>query len=190
MPEQSRPTAPHRKATNDSTKESEIHIEIGGLGELFKGLGNFLDIVGEMAEKGPTEITRTGEVRGPGEVHGVYGFTVRTAVGGQPVVERFGNIRTTERGAEVTEMREPLVDIFDEKDHILVVVELAGVAEKDIKVSFKDNRLDLHAKGRDRQYAKEVELPEPVDTSTLKQTYQNGILELRMNKAGPSQEKR
>ncbi len=84
-------------------------------------------------------------------------------------------------------MREPLVDVFDETDHILVIVELPGVAEGDIRVEVKDDILSLSASSRERKYAKEVLLPAVVDPATVKQSYQNGILEIRLSKAGRSQ---
>ena len=47
-------------------------------------------------------ISRTGEfkVKGLGDkAHGVYGVSVRVGIGGEPHVERFGNIRSTKEGA-------------------------------------------------------------------------------------------
>ena len=34
----------------------------------------------------------------------------------------------------VEEVREPIVDVFDEEDHILVIAELPGVSEDKIKI--------------------------------------------------------
>ncbi|MBI4317319.1 MAG: Hsp20/alpha crystallin family protein [Chloroflexi bacterium] len=186
MPEQRRPRptprGPHRP------DDAGIHVDLG-FGELFKGLGNFMDLVGKMAEEGKSEISETREVHGPSGMRGVYGFSVKMGLGGTPTIERFGNIRSTERGPEVSEVREPLTDIFDEGDHILVVVELPGVAEGDIAVEAKDDILTLSAKSQDRKYAKELLLPAMVDPASLQRSYQNGVLEIRLNKAGRSQPK-
>ncbi|MBI2863117.1 MAG: Hsp20/alpha crystallin family protein [Chloroflexi bacterium] len=165
--------------------EGEIRVDLG-LGDLFKGLGNLFDMVNEMAGQGESESSRTGEIRGPGGVQGVYGFSVKVGLGGKPVIEPFGNIHSTDSGSQVSEVREPLVDVFDESDHVLVVVELPGVAEKNIRVEVKDDILSLSAEGGDRKYGKEVLLPALVDPSTLKQSYQNGILEIQLGKAGKS----
>ena len=74
-----------------------------GLGGLFKGLGDLVDLVTGMIETDQEEIQRSGEfhVKGMGDKgRGVYGFTVRTGIGGIPRVDHFGNIRTTEGRGE------------------------------------------------------------------------------------------
>ena len=185
MPEQRRKPGPRKETPRGRPDRGGVNVEFG-FGELFKGLGNFLDLIGQMAEEGGSETSRTGEVRGPGGVRGVYGFSVKVGVGGTPTVEHFGNVRATERGPVVSEVREPLVDVFDEGDHVLVVAELPGVEESGIQVAVEDDILTLGAKSRDREYMKEILLPAVVDPATLKQTYQNGVLEVRLGKAKPA----
>jgi len=169
-------------------KEKETKGEVTfdlGFGGLFKGIGNFIDLLSQMVEEGEEEVTRTGEfkVKGLGEkAKGVYGFSIRTGIGGIPRVEHFGNIRETEEGPVVAEVREPLVDVFDEGDLILVVAELPGAAEGEIKIEIKDDILSLETTG-ERKYAKELLLPCPVDPATMKKAHKNGILELRLEKA-------
>ncbi|OGO05774.1 MAG: hypothetical protein A2Y73_07370 [Chloroflexi bacterium RBG_13_56_8] len=168
----------------DRKPESEMGFDLG-FGGLFKGLSGFIDLLGEMMEKGEEEVNRSGEfrVRSLGDKgRGVYGFSVRTDIGGTPRVERFGNIRNTEEGPVVAEVREPLVDIFDEDKEILVVVELPGVSDEEIQIDVQDDILSLETTG-ERKYAKEILLPGKVDTTTLQRIYRNGILELRLNKA-------
>jgi HSP20 family protein len=163
-------------------KTPDISIDLG-LGSIFKGLGDLLDSVSAVVETGE-EANRSGEfrIKGLGERgRGVYGFSIRTGVGGATQVERFGNIRATDEGPEVAEVREPLVDLFDEESEILVVIELPGVAEEEIHVEIHDDVLSLETNGQ-RKYAKEILLPGVVQAGSLRQTYRNGILELRMAK--------
>ena len=172
-----------RKRRETRIPEGGISIDLG-LGGLFKGLGNFIELLSEMVDEGESEITRQGEfkIKGLEKARGVYGFTVKTGLGGIPRVEPFGNIRETERGPIVTETREPLVDIFDEGDVILVVVELPGVDEEEIEVDVQGDVLSVSTKG-ERKYVKEMLLPHLVDPATLTTSCKNGILELRVNKA-------
>jgi len=172
-----------RKKRETRIPEGDISIDLG-LGGLFKGLGNFIDLLSEMVEEGESEITRQGEfkVKGLEKARGIYGFTVRTGLGGIPRVEPFGNVRETERGPIVTETREPLADIFDEGELILVVVELPGVAEEELEVDVRGDVLSLSTKG-EKKYVKEMLLPDLVDPATVTTSYKNGILELRVNKA-------
>jgi HSP20 family protein len=161
-----------------------INIDLG-FGSLFKGLGDFMDIISELAETETGEKSQTGEfqVKGLGDqARGVYGFSVRTGIGGIPQVERFGNIRKTDTGPIVADVREPLVDVFDEGHEIVIVVELPGVTETDIQIDLKDDILSIETTGS-RKYAKEILLSEAADASSLQKTYTNGILELRLKKA-------
>ncbi len=176
-----------RRRQEGKESDAEIHVDLG-FGELFKGIGNFVDLLAEMSEQGESEVKRTGEIKfkGSDKLRGVYGFTIRTGIGGLPQVEHFGNIRESDEGPVVVETREPLVDIFDEGDSILVVVELPGVSEGEIQVESKDDILTLTTTG-ERKYAKEVLLPSRVDSATLKKSYKNAILEVRFTKAHPTE---
>jgi HSP20 family protein len=172
-----------RKAEKE---KDEAKVEIGfdaeniGLGGLFKGIGNLIDLVSKLSDEG-TE--KTGEIKGLGkDVKGVYGFRIRTLVGGKPLVDSFGNIKETKRGPVVEEVREPMIDIFDEKDQIRVIAEMPGVSEEDIKVEANGDILNLSTSGKDRKYAKELLLPSKVKSDPIKISSKNGIVEIRLEK--------
>lgn len=170
-------------------EEEEIKIDLGfgklSFGGLFKGLGNLIDLMAQVAEEGK-EIKREGQFGGATksgkEVRGVYGFSIRT-LGGEPVVETFGNIRRTPKGPVVEEVREPLVDIFDEGKEIRIICELPGVKEEEINLELKGDILTIRAEGEERKYLKEVLLPSPVKKESQRFTYKNGILEIRFVKS-------
>lgn len=166
--------------------KSEIKIDLG-FGNLFKGIGNFIDLVSELAEKGEGVIEKTKEFTGEGalkDLKGVYGFSVRTGVGGSPKVEPFGNIKKTKQGPVVEEVREPMIDVFDEKDSVRIIAELPGVEDKDIKVSLNEDILTIYAENKNRKYNKEILLSSKVKPDSLSHSYKNGILEINVSKAG------
>lgn len=177
-----------RKADEpDEEKEApQVKIDLG-LGGIFKGLGSLIELAGQMAEEGKSEVTRTGELKTPGRTRAMYGFTVKLGTGGVPQVERFGNVRETETGAEVEEVREPMVDVFDEGNEVVVITEIPGVEEKAIQLEVKEDILILSASDGDRKYSKEVLLPYAVVAETMKSSYHNGILEVRLTKASSSE---
>ena len=168
-------------------EEGEAVVDIG-FGSLFKGLGglgDFVGVLGKLVEAGEQQVNRTGEfkVKGLGDkAHGVYGVSVRVGLGGEPHVERFGNIRSTSEGPEVVDVREPLIDVFDEGSEIVVAAELPGVREDAIQIDVRGDILALSSSG-ERRYAKEVLLPSPVDAASLRRSFKNGLLALRLNKA-------
>ncbi len=148
-------------------------------GGIFKGIGNLIDLASRLSEQ---EVTRTGEIKGlPKGARGIYGFSIRT-LGGKPVIDTFGNIRESGQGATVEEVREPLADVFDEKDHILVVVELPGIPEDKLKVELNGDIINLSAESADRKYAREILLPAKVKPGSMKTSYRNGILEITLQK--------
>jgi len=165
-------------------RKEPLDVDVGfGLGGIFKGLGNFIELLGEMTEEGQEEVTRTGEVKGPGRTRAMYGFTVKIGAGGAPQVERFGTVRAPKMGAAVEEVREPVVDVFDEGNEVVVIAEMPGVEESDIQFEIKEDILLLSARHEERKYSKEVLLPCAVLADTAKASYANGILELRVTKA-------
>lgn len=169
---------------SERKRESKEGLEIG-LGGLFKGIGGLFDLVSRMTEEGQEEYTRSGEIEGlGGQAKGVYGLSIKVGLGGKPIIEQFGNIRATEKGAEVADVREPLVDVMDEGEGLAVIVELPGMEDDDIHVEIKEDVLILAAEGKHRKYSKEVLLPMVVETEPVERSYRNGILEVRLKKRG------
>ncbi len=78
---------------------------------------------------------------------------------------------------------EPLVDVFREKDRIVVVAELKGFKRENIKVQAEKQRLTLVAKAQGRRYYKSLNLPDVVIPEAARITYKNGVLEIQLKKA-------
>ncbi|MGC8998084.1 MAG: Hsp20/alpha crystallin family protein [Candidatus Bathyarchaeia archaeon] len=78
---------------------------------------------------------------------------------------------------------EPLVDVFREKDRIVVVAELKGFKRENIKVQAEKQRLTLVAKAQGRRYYKSLNLPDAVIPEATRITYKNGVLEIELKKA-------
>lgn len=167
-----------------------VNIDLGmdtlGLGGLFKGIEKLVDLAADLKEAG-------GEIKKEGQIDlgqlkegmkGVFGFSIRTAVGGKPIVEPFGNIRKTPRGPTIEEEREPITDVFDEKEAIRVYAEMPGVDEEDIRINLKDDILEISAKRGERKYRKEVLLPIKPTSEALTSKFKNGVLEITIRKQG------
>ncbi|MCG2695321.1 Hsp20/alpha crystallin family protein [Candidatus Parcubacteria bacterium] len=178
-----------KKNTDQAREELEMLEDLPLVGGLIKGLGKFIDLAEKVEEAGG-EIRKEGKIRGLGkgkDAKGVYGFSIRSGIGGRPRVQTFGNIRPVEKKAgkkevEVVENREPIVDVFNEKDHILIIAELPGIDEKAIKLDLKKDILIIEAGNQDRKYAKEILLPDSVDFQSRKIDFKNGILKVKLKK--------
>lgn len=170
------------------TKKKDISDDIKanvGVGELLKGLENFVDLIQQMEAQGKAKISYTGEIKGLDKAKGLKGlFGIDIGIGdkGSADVKSFGNISKKEKDLVIEEVIEPLVDIFDESDKILVVAELPGVSENNFHFQVKGNILFIEASGRGRQYRKEMLLPAMVDPEGAVTVFKNGIIEIRLPK--------
>lgn len=175
----------HSKKEKGKKKERPSFGIDFGVGNFLEGLGGLVEQLSELAEKGGA-LSRSGELPMGKEFKGVYGFNVR--VGGlgkerEIKLEPFGNIRRGEKGtAVVEESREPLVDVFDEEAYVLVVAEMPGVEEKNLRLGLKGDILEIHAEAGDRRYHKEVLLPSSFTEDRMSHTYKSGLLEIRFQK--------
>jgi len=157
--------------------------EGGGFGGIFQGLADLIGKLGDLAEKGE-KLKKSGEFQEK-DLKGVYGFSVKVGLGekgGKEVkVEPFGNVRRDEKTGEtvVQEVREPVVDVFEEKDHTLVVAEMPGISAKDVRLEVKDDLLTIYAEKMDKRYRKEILLPRSYPREKMKVSCNNGILEIK-----------
>ena len=138
-------------------KKEGVDIDLGigklSFGGLFKGIEQLVDLAAKLKEAG-------GEIKKEGEfdlshlkkgMKGVFGFSVKSAIGGEPIVEPFGNIKKTPKGPTIEEEREPITDIFDEKEEVRIYAEMPGVNEADIKLDLKGDILDISVPNGDRK---------------------------------------
>jgi HSP20 family protein len=165
--------------SNPKEKVVKSSFSVGGL---LGGLGGLIEKLGELAEAGE-ELSRSGEFE-KGGIRGVYGINIKTGLGDQGQtelkVEPFGNVgRGSVNRPEGKDIREPLVDIHEEDDCVLVLVELPGVAKENVTLNVADNRLSLLAERGKTTYRKEVDLPKGCSAEHMNWECSNGILQVR-----------
>ncbi|MFW9799008.1 MAG: archaeal heat shock protein Hsp20 [Candidatus Thorarchaeota archaeon] len=112
----------------------------------------------------------------------VFGFSMRIGPDGKPIIQRFGNAPSPD-GARMLPQLEPLVDIIEENDEIIVVAELPGVEKDELKVRVKGQTLTIDVENPEKPYHKELELPTKVRKEEAKSSMRNGVLEVRLKKA-------
>ena len=155
-----------------------------GLGGILKGLGELVEKLGEVAEKGES-LSRTGEFGTEKGLKGVYGFSVKVGPGKEGFqVEPFGNLGQDQATGQsvVREIREPMVDVFEEADHVLVVAETPGIGADDVRVEIRDDVLIIASEKGHKKYRKEILLPRSFSRENLKISCQSGILQVKCMK--------
>jgi HSP20 family protein len=161
-------------------------------GSFFSGMGNLIEQLGklvEQAEQSGGTLNKSGEfkVGSDPKTKGVYGFSIKSGLGdkGGVKVEPFGNIRKDDDGklVAVHEIREPMVDLFDEPTRLLIVAEVPGIDEANLKLELQDDILLISTIKGEPNYRKELLLPASFAQKDLSFQCRNGVLEIVLKKA-------
>jgi HSP20 family protein len=99
----------------------------------------------------------------------------------------------------------PVVDLFDEKDEVVVKAELPGMAKDDIEIDISDHQLTVKGEKKKEEKIKEenyycsersygsfmrvLDLPSEVQSDKVHASYKNGVLEIRLPKTEAAKKK-
>lgn len=148
--------------------------------EMFKQLANKLPK--ELQGLSPEEITREFMKKGPI----MYGFNIGFGPDGKPIMGSFGNIVKEPISGEtkVKKNREPLVEVNEQEDYIIIIAEMPGVNKDDIQLNATNRSITISTQKivSGRTYFKEIDLPAAINQDYAKARYTNGILEVRLKK--------
>ncbi len=114
----------------------------------------------------------------------VYGFSMRVGPDGKPKIEEFGNVPNLRMG-ELEGYREPLVDVSEDDKNVYVTAELPGVEKNQIDLQVDEQSVTIKTDIPERKYYKLVQLPEKVKPETAHASYNNGILDITIEKEQP-----
>jgi HSP20 family protein len=158
-----------------------------GFTAILKGLTNIVDKLRTVAEE-ETRNLPIGEDPAAGAMvalRGIYGFFLKTGPGGVGItVEPFGNIRRDETTGEpvVQELREPITDVLNSGERVLIVAELPGIGLDDVRIEVGNDLLTLCAERSDRKYRKQIPLTGDYPREKMRLTCQHGVLEIECTK--------
>ena len=165
------------------------------------GLTLLADMIGQALEKGVTEVSRTlkvpfaRELAGSDDEGGMLDASLRVrtveaaTAGSDARWHAPGRPSGTDGGqpvADAPQMREPLVDVFDEGAEIVVAAEVpgCGLEDLDIALDADGTGLTVTASGA-RGFSRRVALPAAADPARMESSCKNGMLEVRLNKSDP-----
>ena len=147
----------------------------------------FRDPFEEMLRALETELPEASHKR-----HGpfIYGFSYTQEPGKELDFKEFGNIKSSHGRLEpaLNGVREPLVDVIEEKDAYEIVAELPGVEKAEITLHATEDALEIRTEGEVKFY-KEVTFETCVRPETATATYRNGVLSIRIVKRDDEKKK-
>ena len=74
------------------------------------------------------------------------------------------------------------VDVQETDDDVRVVADLPGVDKEEIKLTCDGDVLTISARSEYREYDERIRLPAPVDEHSASATYNNGVLEVTLER--------
>lgn len=155
--------------------------------EIFKQIANNLpkELQGMSPEEVMKEFMKNRDKFGfKGPI--MYGFNINFGQDGKPIIDSFGNIKKTPYSSKpkVHKVREPLVEVNESGEKIIVIAEMPGVTRDDIELKATPRAITIKTKegAVGRKYYKEVDLPAVIDSNYAKARYTNGILEITLKK--------
>lgn len=136
------------------------------------------------------------EGKRPGHRPMVFGLNMKIGPDGIPRFEPFGNIKKQtkknvppgskdeESSYEVKETREPLTDIIEEENEIIVVAEMPGCIKEKIELKATYNSITIigHDEEGTKKFETTLDLPSKINPDRAKANFKNGILEIKLQK--------
>jgi HSP20 family protein len=137
-------------------------------------LGDLIDETIQKAFEGSSEKTDVHKSR-------IQGFSIKLGPDGKPQIQEFNN-RKSRQKHEINDDPEPLFDLIEDAENIVVLASLPGAKKEDIKIRTTKNRLTVSVDTSNLECHKELKLPARVDPKLAHASYKNGVLEVKLKK--------
>ena len=164
---------------DESIVEGVVDSVLPGMGGLVRNLRRKNPELDSRIKEREAEINKRIEAGESPEPKISYGIRVRTLAQDTPGKRQTGAWGERRQKPE-KKVIEPEIDLFDEGDYIEVIAEMPGVSEDRIEVTLGKKTLIISASDKGREYRKEIPVPCPVRIG--KKRYQNGVLEIMLEK--------
>lgn len=165
-----------KKDDDESIVEGVVDDVLPGMGKIVKRLRKSSPELNRKIKEKDVEIKKRLEEGYSPEPKIKYGIRVRTLA---PERKDTG-YRPKKPEKPEKKIIEPVVDLFDEGKTIRVIAEMPGIDEEKIALDLQGSTLVISALDKRRTYQKEVLLP--CEAKLEKQRFQNGVLELTLEK--------
>ncbi len=143
--------------------------------EELEKLGDMIDETMEKAFENSSENT-------PVRRNHVKGFSIKIGPDGKPMIREFNDRQPLQDETEISDDPEPLIDIIEEGETLVVLAALPGVEKDEIDLHLTENCLTISVDTADFEWYDELKLPTRVKPKLARASYKNGVLEVRIKK--------
>jgi len=91
---------------------------------------------------------------------------------------------TQSKDLGTSEKSEPLVDVFEDEENVIVVAQLTGIDKSNVDLHTTQDKLTISVDSPEGKHCREVQLPAKVDVGSSSSRLKNGVLEIRLKKLG------
>jgi HSP20 family protein len=144
--------------------------------EELERLGDIIDETMQKAFDNPSKDASTKRSR-------FKSFSVRIGPDGKPRIREFTAREPLQDESEVSDDPEPLIDIIEDDETVVVLASLPGLDKDDIDLRLTGDTLTFSIDAEDFEWYDELKLPVKVSPKSVRASYKNGILEIKMKKA-------
>jgi HSP20 family protein len=78
------------------------------------------------------------------------------------------------------------VSVYETDDELTVVADMPGVKKEDIDIKCDGRHVNISAATAQSEYEERIELPARVDEHSATATFNNGVLEIKLDRTGSS----
>jgi HSP20 family protein len=145
---------------------------LSGLGDIIRGVGKLVGSAINIADKDSFKKSFSGDLfkgKNVDSLKGKYDFSVKLGL------NKEDGMGTSSQRTQYT----PQAEVFNEKDQLVVILELPGVDKDSLQFDVDENTLVINAEGKDVSYQKEINLGDfPVSRDGISISENNGIFKL------------
>lgn len=143
--------------------------------EELEKLGNLIDETMQKSLDASSEKT-------PGRRNRIQGFSIKIGPDGKPRIQEFTSRQPRRDETEISDDGEPLVDLIEDGETLVVLAALPGLKKDDIDLRITESCLTLSVDTDEFEWYNEFKLPTKVDPNSACASYKNGVLEVKAKK--------
>ena len=95
---------------------------------------------------------------------------------------KYPSVNSLSQPLSLIREKQPLFDVFDEKNHLVILAQLPGIDEKDVKIKAEENTVTITAQNATKKFLETIKLPTCIEKDAVLFTYRNNILQAMLKK--------
>ena len=112
----------------------------------------------------------------------IQAFSIKIGPDRKPRIQEFNSRQQRRNKPAISDDPEPLVDLIEDGETLVVLAALPGVKKDDIDLRITESCLTMSVDTADFEWYNEFKLPTKVNPKSACASYKNGVLEVKVKK--------